>query len=105
VGYYDDVVELTSGSPTVEEVEEWMRSCLYKIMDGGNSYWMARKPSGGWKRLDTPFRLSENYSVTSKSEVKTKESTKVKTTSTSYWEILLALQTKPSFKPNIFSEL
>jgi len=105
VGYYDDVVELTSGSPTVEEVEEWMRSCLYKIMDGGNSYWMARKPSGGWKRLDTPFRLSENYSVTTKSEVKTKESTKVKTTSTSYWEILLGLQTKPSFKPNIFSEL
>ena len=41
IGYYDDVIKLTHNNPTVEEVEEWMRSCIYKIMDGGNSYYMA----------------------------------------------------------------
>ena len=80
---------------TVEDVEEWMRSCIYQIYEG--DVYMIRYKTG-FKRIQYPF--SGNMNISLKVEGK-----KGKQVNLRYADILKDLQTKSYFTDNIFNKV
>jgi len=98
VGHYEDVDGLIAKpGVTIVEIENWMRSCIFKVR-GATSYWNVRRKGGEYERADIMFTGAEGYSAFIVNDVEGKKVTTKKL----YRDILAELMQKPCFKPNLF---
>lgn len=99
VGYYEDIKQLST-NPRVTQpmIEDWMRSCIYKVLKGGEPLWISRMRAGGWKMIKEPFKGTEDYTFNTGMKKKGSETMP-------YSKILKGLQQKACFQANIFSDV
>jgi hypothetical protein len=82
---------------TRDEVEDWMRSCIYRVTGGGKSMFYVRKLDKSYGLLTTPFD-TKTYWIWD--GAKSKKPTKLY-----YHEILTDLVTNPIFRENRFANV